>query len=133
VRFLSLLVLIQLFLAPVYSAENIDFRFQRKSYHFTLSTKGESTKIHWKKSGFEIVKEGKLKSCWKKTFNKEVFNIRNSLSVSNKRKVLGDKTLFSWNGREVIKSLLPKEMIRLDKKFTHLFNLLKTGEGKCPK
>lgn len=132
-RFLSLIVLIQFLIQPAFSSENINFLFQRKGYQFSLVTKGASTNIHWKKSGFEVNKNGKLKSCWKKTFNKEVLKIRNSLSASSRSKVLGESILLTWNGREVEKSLLPREMIQVDKKFTHLFNLLKTGEGKCPK
>lgn len=118
---------------PIFGAEKINFDFQRKGYRFSFSVKENFGQLYWVKSGFEVKKEYSLKSCWKKTIEKNLHNLRDSLSVKSPKKVFGERTLFVWNGRKLEGSLRPKEMDNLDKRFTHLFNLLKTGEGKCIK
>jgi hypothetical protein len=118
---------------PILGAEKINFNFQRKGYQFSVSINKNQGQLHWIKSGFEVTKEYNLKTCWKKTIEKDLYNLRDTLSVKSPKKVFGEKTLIVWNGRKIEKSLQPKEMDQLDKRFTHLFSLLKTGEGKCIK
>ncbi|MFT6067698.1 MAG: hypothetical protein ACJAT2_001877 [Bacteriovoracaceae bacterium] len=113
--------------------EKIELNFKLKAYHFSLALKEGEGNLYWKKSGFKVKRGYKLKGCWRNTVEREVIKIRNFISSKADSKLLGESADFTWNSRTVEKSLLPKEMDQLDKRFTHLFNVLKTGEGKCIK
>ncbi len=132
-RTLGLIILIHFLCASANAAGNIDLNFSMKGYQFSFVLIGEKANLFWKKSGFEVKRDLKLKACHKSIVESESKKIRDSISSKNRKKLLGQEAVFSWNSRSVKRSLLPKEMDQLDKRFTHFFNLIKLGEGKCIK
>lgn len=107
--------------------------FETKGYKYKAELSGDYANIDWRKGGFNKSLSKKMKSCWKKNITKELFKIRKELFSKRGRNVHGNEVLITWNKEKESRQLFPLQIDKLDKKLTHLFNMVKLSEKKCKK
>lgn len=107
--------------------------FKTKGYQYSAVLNQKSIQIDWNKSGFKKNQSSKIKKCWKKKIEKEFAHLRGQIFSKRRERQIGNDIEVSWNKETKSTKMLPRQIEKLDKKFTHFYNLAKLAEGKCIK
>ena len=132
-RALGLVLYLWIPVFSVQSAEVETLSFYLKGYSFQAKVSDDNVSIDWQKSGFKRNFSGKLSPCNKKQLKREVASLRNKFFSPRGRHSLGTKVQVSWNQEKTTRNFYPRELDKLDKRFSFLYSISQYGEGKCKK
>ncbi|MBK24942.1 MAG: hypothetical protein CME70_13160 [Halobacteriovorax sp.] len=117
----------------LYSKEKEVLEFSSKNYFFQTSIENNTIEIIWNKSGFKNKLSKKMAVCFEKSIRKEIDQLGKSLLSSRGKHNFGIEAAVKWKSWKDRRKLYPREMDKLDKRFSYIFTIANKSESKCIK